>query len=95
MQMPASRRSGAGQSHGAHVTDVFAGRVPTSSRIGQNRLDPPTWKAGTTLLASPTWCSCNFPRTVSVIRPAYGSKLMLSTASGTSCHVPARNTSKP
>lgn len=34
------------ESHGAHVTDVFAGGVPTSSRISQNRLDPPTWKAG-------------------------------------------------
>jgi hypothetical protein len=34
-------------SHGAHVTDVLAGRFPTSSRISQDRLDPPTWKAGT------------------------------------------------
>jgi hypothetical protein len=38
-------------SHGAHVMDVFAGRFPTSSRIGpshqgQDRRDPPTWKAG-------------------------------------------------
>lgn len=40
------------QSHGAHVMDVFAGRVPTSSRIGpsgpgQDRRDPPNWKPGT------------------------------------------------
>ena len=40
------------QSHGGHVTDVFAGRVPTSSRVGpsqpgQDRRDPPSWKIGT------------------------------------------------
>jgi hypothetical protein len=40
------------QSHGAHVMDVFAGRLPTSSRVGpsrpgQDRRDPPSWKAGT------------------------------------------------
>jgi hypothetical protein len=39
------------QSHGAHVMDVFAGRVPTSSRVGpshpgQDRRDPPSWKPG-------------------------------------------------
>jgi hypothetical protein len=39
-------------SHGAHVMDVFAGRLPTSSRIGpsqpgQDRRDPPSWKAAT------------------------------------------------
>jgi hypothetical protein len=38
--------------HGAHVMDVFAGRVPTSSRIGpmhpgQDRRDPPSWLPGT------------------------------------------------
>jgi hypothetical protein len=37
--------------HGAHVMDVFAGRVPTSSRIGPSppgdRRDPPNWQAGT------------------------------------------------
>ncbi len=38
------------QSHGAHVMDVLAGRVPTSSRIGpsrpgpgHDRRDPPSW----------------------------------------------------
>jgi hypothetical protein len=39
------------QSHGAHVMDVLAGRLPTSSRIGpsgpgQDRRGPPRWKAG-------------------------------------------------
>lgn len=36
------------QSHGAHVMDVFAGRIPTSSRVGppSDRRDPPTWKLG-------------------------------------------------
>jgi hypothetical protein len=37
------------ESHGAHVMDVFAGSVPTSSRIGPShgdRRDPPSWKAG-------------------------------------------------
>jgi hypothetical protein len=39
------------QSHGAHVMDVFAGRVPTASRVGsappgQDRRDPPSWSAG-------------------------------------------------
>jgi hypothetical protein len=34
------------ESHGAHVMDVFAGRLPTSSRISRDRLDPPTWNAG-------------------------------------------------
>jgi hypothetical protein len=38
--------------HGAHVMDVFAGRIPTSSRIGpmrpgQDRRDPPNWLPGT------------------------------------------------
>lgn len=32
-------------SHGAHVMDVFAGRVPTSSRIAGR--DPPSWKSDT------------------------------------------------
>ena len=32
-------------SHGAHVSDVFAGRIPLSSRIG--RTDPPSWEPGT------------------------------------------------
>ena len=38
--------------HGAHVMDVLAGRIPTSSRIGpmrpgQDRRDPPSWLPGT------------------------------------------------
>jgi hypothetical protein len=40
-----------GLSHGAHVMDVFAGRIPTSSRVGPSppgdRRDPPSWKPGT------------------------------------------------
>jgi hypothetical protein len=32
-------------SHGAHVMDVLAGRVPISARIG--RRDPPSWQPGT------------------------------------------------
>ena len=37
-------------SHGAHVMDLFAGRIPPSSRIGPcpgDRRDPPSWKVGT------------------------------------------------
>jgi hypothetical protein len=37
------------KSHGAHVMDVFAGSIPTSSRIGPSggdRRDPPSWTAG-------------------------------------------------
>ena len=41
------------QSHGAHVMDVFAGLLPTSSRVGPSppadRRDPPSWKPGTDL----------------------------------------------
>ncbi|WP_108515423.1 hypothetical protein [Bradyrhizobium algeriense] len=36
-------------SHGAHVMDLFAGRIPTSSRIGPfpgDRRDPPSWSVG-------------------------------------------------
>lgn len=45
------RRLAPRESHGAHVMDLIAGRVPTSSRIGPTRLnqdhrDPPSWKAG-------------------------------------------------
>jgi hypothetical protein len=40
-----------GLSHGAHVMDVLAGRIPTSSRVGpsppRDRRDPPSWKPGT------------------------------------------------
>ena len=38
------------RSHGAHVTDVLAGRVPISSRIC--RRDPPSWQSGTDPAAS-------------------------------------------
>jgi len=39
------------ESHGAHVMDVFAGRFPTSARIGpshqgQDHRDPPSWTPG-------------------------------------------------
>ena len=39
------------QSHGAHVMDLFAGRIPAASRIGpskvnEDRRDPPSWKPG-------------------------------------------------
>ena len=38
------------QSHGGHVMDVFAGRIPTSSRVGPSppgdRRDPPNWTVG-------------------------------------------------
>jgi hypothetical protein len=45
------RRLAPQRSHGAHVMDVIAGRVPTSSRVGptkpgQDYRDPPSWKAG-------------------------------------------------
>lgn len=33
------------ESHGAHVTDVFAGRVPPSSRVSQDPTNPPTFAA--------------------------------------------------
>jgi hypothetical protein len=42
------------------------------------------------LLPAPTWCSCNFPRTASAMRPAYGSRLLFSRASSTSCHLSTR-----
>jgi hypothetical protein len=38
------------QSHGAHVMDAVAGRIPTASRVGPSpgdRRDPPSWKPGT------------------------------------------------
>jgi hypothetical protein len=38
------------EAHGAHVMDVLAGRIPTSSRIGPlppgDRRDPPSWRPG-------------------------------------------------
>jgi hypothetical protein len=44
------------RSHGAHVMDVLAGRVPISSRIGPSppgdRRDPPSWQSGTDPAAS-------------------------------------------
>ena len=38
------------RSHGAHVMDAFAGRVPISARI--DRRDPPSWKPGADPAAS-------------------------------------------
>jgi hypothetical protein len=40
------------RSHGAHVMDLFAGRIPPASRVGfskpgQDRRDPPSWQPGT------------------------------------------------
>jgi hypothetical protein len=45
------KRLASQQSHGAHVMDVLAGSVPTSSRIGPSkpgvdRRDPPSWAPG-------------------------------------------------
>ncbi len=44
------------ESHGAHVMDVLAGRIPISSRIGPlppgDRRDPPSWKPGTDAASS-------------------------------------------
>jgi hypothetical protein len=44
------------ESHGAHVMDVLAGRIPTSSRVGPfppgDRRDPPSWKPGTDVASS-------------------------------------------
>jgi hypothetical protein len=42
------------ESHGAHVMDVFAGRIPTSSRVGPSseRRDPPNWKPGVDLASA-------------------------------------------
>jgi hypothetical protein len=44
------------ESHGAHVMDVLAGRIPTSSRIGPlppgDRRDPPSWRPGTDAASS-------------------------------------------
>lgn len=36
------------ESHGAHVMDMIAGRIPPSSRVGppRDRRDPPSWKPG-------------------------------------------------
>jgi hypothetical protein len=45
------KRLASQQSHGAHVMDVLAGSVPTSSRIGPSKVggdrrDPPSWAPG-------------------------------------------------
>ena len=53
--MPASEPFKHRESHGAHVMDVLAGRIPTSSRIGPppgDRRDPPSWKPGTDAASS-------------------------------------------
>jgi hypothetical protein len=53
-------------SHGAHGMDVFAGRVPTSARIGpaqqgQDRRDPPSWAAGTDSTSGADMVFVQFP----------------------------------
>lgn len=51
------------EAHGAHVMDVLAGRIPTSSRIpGQDNRDPPTWKPGIDPAASADIVFVQFPR---------------------------------
>jgi len=53
------------QSHGAHVMDVFAGRIPTSSRVGASppgdRRDPPNWRTGTDPASSAELVFVQFP----------------------------------
>lgn len=62
------------QSHGAHVMDVFAGRVPTSSRVGPSppgdRRDPPSWQADTDPAAGADVVFVQFPN--DCIRDATG-----------------------
>ena len=62
------------RSHGAHVMDVFAGRIPTSSRIGPclraDRRDPPSWKPGTDPASSADVVFVQFPE--NSIRDATG-----------------------
>jgi hypothetical protein len=47
------------RSHGAHVMDVIAGRVPTSARIG--RTNPPSWLPGSDPSASADIVFVQFP----------------------------------
>ena len=53
------------QSHGAHVMDVLAGLVPTSSRVGPSppgdRRDPPSWQLGSDAAASADVVFVQFP----------------------------------
>jgi hypothetical protein len=54
------------ETHGAHVMDVFAGRIPTSSRIGptqpnKDRRDPPSWAVGTDPASSVDAVFVQFP----------------------------------
>jgi hypothetical protein len=51
------------RSHGAHVLDVCAGRVPTSSRIGPptDRRDPPSFAVGTDTASSADLVFVQFP----------------------------------
>lgn len=62
------------EAHGAHVMDVFAGRVPTSSRVGPSppgdRRDPPSWQAGTDPAAGADVVFVQFPN--DCIRDATG-----------------------
>jgi len=52
-------------SHGAHVMDVLAGRIPTSSRIGpaSDRRDPPSWHSAKDSASSVDVVFVQFPET--------------------------------
>lgn len=47
--------------HGGHVMDVFAGNVPTASRVSQNRRDPPNWQVATDPAATADIVFVQFP----------------------------------
>jgi hypothetical protein len=54
------------QLHGAHVMDVFAGNVPTASRVGpaqpgQDRRDPPSWQVAADPAGSADLVFVQFP----------------------------------
>jgi hypothetical protein len=49
------------ESHGAHVMDLCAGLVPPSSRLSQDRLDPPTWSAGSDIASAADIVFVQFP----------------------------------
>ena len=62
------------RSHGGHVMDVFAGRIPTSSRVGPSppgdRRDPPNWTPGADPASSADVVFVQFPE--NCIRDATG-----------------------
>jgi hypothetical protein len=53
------------QSHGAHIMDIIAGRVPTSSRVGPSppgdRRDPPSWQPETDAASAAEVVFVQFP----------------------------------